>query len=74
MLHVLGQEDQAAVWCFRLTGAAGDEVPGVVLRGVGQTEVITTSPSCGALIKGGRFPGNTPALLLLQLSNFLLIM
>lgn len=73
-VQVLGQEDQAAVWGFRLAGAAGDEAPGVVLRGVGQAEVITTSPRCGALIEGGGFLGNTPLLLLLQLSNFLLIM
>lgn len=70
----LGQEDQAAVWCFRLTGAAGDEAPGVILRGVGQPEVITMSPCRGALIKGGCFLGDRPPLLLLQLSNFLLIM
>lgn len=73
-MQVLGQEDQAAVQHFGLTGAAGDEAPGVVLRGVGQTEVITVGPRCGALIKGGCFLGNTPPpLLLRQLSNFLFI-
>lgn len=73
-VQVLGEEDQAALWCFWLTGAAGDEAPGVVLRGVGQTQVITESPRCGAFIKSGCFLGDTPALLLFQYSNFLLIM
>lgn len=67
---VVGQKEQAALWRFVLTGAAGDEAPGVVLRGVGQLHVTTESPRRGALIKGHGSPGDTP--LLLQLSNFLL--
>lgn len=73
-MQVLWQEDQAAVWHSGLTGAAGDEAPSVVLRRVGQTELITVGPRGGALVKGGCFLGNAPPpLLLFQLSNFLLI-
>lgn len=65
-------EDQAAVWHFGLTGAAGDEASGIILRGVGQTKVSTKSPRCGALIISGCCLGLAlPPLLLLQLCNFL---
>lgn len=67
-------EYQAAVWHFGLTWAAGDEASSIVLRSVGQTEVGTKSPRCGALIKSGCCLGLAlPPLLLLQLCNFLLI-
>lgn len=74
LVKALGQDKWAAVCHFGLEGAAGDEAPGVVLRGVGQTEVTAVGPCCGALIVGGCSQGDTlPHLFLLQLSDLLLI-
>lgn len=71
---VLWRKDQAAFHYPGLTGAAGEEASDVVLRGVGQNEVFTLNPRCGAFIKGSCFLWNTPPpLLLFQLSNFLFI-
>lgn len=71
-VQVLVEGGQAAVWCLGLTGATGAEAPGVVLRGVGPAELVTTGPSCGALIGSGWCLGKAPTpLLLLQHGDFL---